>query len=90
MIRTDHNRRRARAATARQDISNVEPIARSLHAFGPHPLGELLIELCRDDADRWARVERYAGMSLALVNFLGGEEFPPRPDLRVVGGQDHG
>jgi hypothetical protein len=29
-------------------------------------------------------------MSLTLVNFLGGEEFPPRPDLRIVGGQDHG
>jgi hypothetical protein len=89
MVGMDHNRGRVCAATARQDISSVEPIARSLHAFGPRPLGELLLELCRDDADRWARVERYAGMSLALVNFLGGEEFPPRPDLRIVGGR-HG
>jgi hypothetical protein len=88
MVRTDHNRRHVRAATTRQDISSVEPIARSLHAFGPRPLGELLIELCRDDPDRWSRVERYAGMSLTLVNFLGGEEFPPRPDLRVVGGRE--
>jgi hypothetical protein len=87
MVRTDHNRRHVRAATARQDISSVEPIARSLHAFGPRPLGELLIELCRGDPGRWARVERYAGMSLALVNVFRGEKFPPRPDLRVVGNE---
>ncbi len=85
MVRTDHNRRRVRAATAGRSITSVEPIARSLNAFGPRPLGELLIELCGDDADRWARVERYAGMSLDLVNFFGGGEFPSRPDLRVVG-----
>jgi hypothetical protein len=84
----DHNRRRVRAATTRRSITSVEPIARSLQALGPRPLGELLIELRRNDPDRWARVERYAGMSLALVNFLGGEEFPPRPDLRVVGGRE--
>jgi hypothetical protein len=89
MVRSDHNRRRVPAATTRRSITSVEPIARSLHAFGPRLIGELLIELCGDDADRWARVERYAGMSLTLVNFFGGEEFPPRPDLRVVGGQDH-
>jgi hypothetical protein len=85
MVRTDHNRGRVPAATARQGISVVEPIARSLHALGPRPLGELLIELCGDDADRWGRVERYAGMSPALLVLFGGDRFPPRPDLRVVG-----
>ena len=89
MVRSDHNRRRVRAATTRRSISSVEPIARSLHAFGPRPLGELLLDLCRDDADKWALVERYAGMSLELVSFFGGEKFPPRPDLRTVGGQDY-
>ena len=83
----DHNRRRARAATAGRSITTVEPIARSLHAFGPRPLGELLLELCGDDADKWARVKRYAGMSLELVSFFGGEKFPPRPDLRAVGNE---
>jgi hypothetical protein len=87
MVRSDHNRRRVPAATAGRNITSVEPIARSLHAFGPRPLGELLLELCGDDTDRWARVERYAGMSLALVNVFRGEKFPPRPDLRVVGNE---
>jgi hypothetical protein len=81
--------RNGTACASRPTITSVEPIARSLHAFGVRPLGELLLELCGEDADRWARVERYAGMSPALVNFFRGEEFPPRPDLRVVGGQDH-
>lgn len=83
----DHNRRRARAATAGRSITTVEPIARSLHAFGPRPLGELLLDLCCDDAAKWALVEQYAGMSLGLVSFFGGEKFPPRPDLRAVGNE---
>jgi hypothetical protein len=85
----DHSRGRVPAATARQGISGVEPIARSLHELGPRPLGELLIELCGEDADRWARVKRYAGMSPALLAILGGDRYPSRPDLRVVGGR-HG
>jgi hypothetical protein len=89
MVDMDHNRRRARAATAGRSITTVEPIARSLHAFGPRLLGELLLELCGDDADKWARVKRYTDMSRDLVSFFGGEKFPPRPGLRAVGGRDY-
>jgi hypothetical protein len=85
MVDMDHNRRRARAATAGRNITSVEPIARSLHAAGARPLGELLLELCGDDAGRWARVERYADMNRTLLAIFRGEKFPPRPDLRVVG-----
>ena len=89
MVRSDHNRRRVPAATTRHSITSVEPIARSLHAFGPRLIGELLLELCRDDAERWGRVERYVGMSPTLLAIFGGDRYPPRPDLRVVGEQDH-
>lgn len=89
MVRSDHNRQRARAATAGRNITTVEPIARSLHAFGPRPLGELLLDLCCDDADKWALVEQYARMSRELVSFFNGEKFPPRPGLRAVGGRDY-
>jgi hypothetical protein len=83
MVRTDHNRRRVRAATTRPSINDVEPIARNLNALGPRPLGELLIELCGDDANRWARVDRYVGMSPTLLAIFGGDRFAPRPLLPV-------
>ena len=90
MVRSDHNRRRVPAATTRRSITSVEPIARNLHALGTRPLGELLLELCGDDADKWARVERYAGMDPSMLAIVGGDRYPARPDLRVVGGRRHG
>jgi len=88
MVDPDHNRRRARAATPRRSITSVEPIARNLHALGTRLLGELLLELCDEDAARWARVERYAGMDPSMLAIFGG--YPARPEPRVVGGLDHG
>ena len=75
MVDPDHNRRRARAATTRRSITNVEPIACNLHALGTRPLGELLLELCGDDADKWARVERYAGMDPSILAIFGGDRY---------------
>jgi hypothetical protein len=90
MVDPDHNRRRVPAATPRRSITSVEPIARNLHALGTRLLGELLLELCGDDADKWARVERYAGMNPSILAIFGGDRYPARPSLRVVGGRRHG
>jgi hypothetical protein len=80
----------APVATIRRSIASVEPVARRLNALGSRAIGELLLELCGDDADKWARVERYAGMDPSMLAIVGGDRYPARPDLRVVGGRRHG
>jgi hypothetical protein len=64
-----------------------------LHALGPRVLAEFLAELGADSyrmTDIERRLERYARLDPGIVRGLGGNRFPPRPSLRVVGGRRHG
>ena len=57
-----------------------------VHALGPRPLAELLIEIANltDRPDIVAdRVRAYADLDLAFLRYLGGDRFPPMP-LQVL------
>ena len=57
-----------------------------VHALGPRPLAELLIEIANltDRPDIVAdRVEAFAALDLAFLRSIGGDRFPPMP-LGVV------
>lgn len=61
-----------------------------LHALGPRVLAEFLAELGADTfrmTDIERRLERYAGLDPDAVRAAGGDRFPARPSLRVVGGR---
>jgi hypothetical protein len=64
-----------------------------LHAMGPRALAEFLAELGADSYRMTAiesALERYGRLDPDIVRGLGGDHFPPRPSLRVVGGRRHG
>lgn len=64
-----------------------------LHSLGPRALAEFLAELGADTfrmTDIERRLSRYAGMDPAAVRVVGGDRFPARPALRLVGGRRHG
>ena len=54
-----------------------------LHALGPRPVGELLIEVAGDERRLSEALDRYAGLGPALVMALDAREWP-RPPLRAV------
>jgi hypothetical protein len=61
-------------------------LVRRLHALGPRPVGELLLELARahgiaDDIAR--RLEVYAALDPTVVAALDGQDWPSIPPLVV-------
>jgi len=56
-------------------------VASRLHALGPRPLFEFLLELA-DGADPWSRLEKYASLDGDFLAALSGDELPT---LRCVG-----
>lgn len=59
-----------------------------LHSLGARVLAEFLTELGADSlrtVDIERRLERYAGLDPDAVRLAGGDQFPPRPTLRIVG-----
>ena len=54
-----------------------------LHALGPRPVGEFLLELSAGDPDMeitiQANLERYARLDAEMVKGLGGDRFPALP-----------
>jgi hypothetical protein len=61
-----------------------------LHAMGPRVLGEFLAELGAGSyrmTDIESALERYSRLDPDIVRGLGGNRFPPRPSLRIVGGR---
>jgi hypothetical protein len=58
--------------------------ARRLHALGPRPLYEFLLELA-DGADPWSRLERYASLDGDFIATLGGDELPTLRCVRTKG-----
>ncbi len=66
---------------------NVERV----YGLGPRVLAEMLEELGRTSLRMTAiesMVALYAPIDPAVLSALGACKFPPKPDLRVVGGQD--
>ena len=61
-----------------------------LHRLGARVLAEFLTELGADSLRMVAierRLEKYAGLDPDAVLATGGDRFPARPILRVVGGR---
>ena len=54
-----------------------------LHALGPRPIGEFLLELAAGDPDMeitiQANLERYARLDADMVKAIGGDRFPAIP-----------
>jgi hypothetical protein len=66
---------------------NVERV----HGLGPRVLAEMLEELGRTSLHMTTieqMVAFYAPIDPAVLSALGACKFPPRPDLRIVGGRD--
>jgi hypothetical protein len=86
--RSDYSRPRPSAQALHQD-PRVRRLTVNLHALGPRPLGELLLELVEVHGigdDVLDRLEVYYGLSDYAVESLGGREWPPAP-LTVLAGR---
>lgn len=83
------------ARTLKSDPQRTAPVANTsadpkfqrlvehLHALGPRPIGEFLLELSAGDPDMVAAVqvnlERYHRLDTATVRALGGDQWPGPP-----------
>jgi hypothetical protein len=65
------------------NIPRLRHLAERLHALGPRPLFEFLVEVAAG-ADLVDRLERYADLDPDVVHRLGADRMPP--SHRVVGG----
>ena len=57
-----------------------------VHALGPRPLGELLIEIATATGQRAliaGHIEEYSRLDPEVIRALGGDRFPPNV-LRIV------
>jgi hypothetical protein len=75
-----------------RDLRFDRDVAR-LHSLGARALAELLREIGAETLHMTtieAAVERYAQLDPDALRRLGGDRFPPRPSLRIVGGLHHG
>ena len=66
----------------RQDIPpppRLQHLAEHIHALGPRPLCELLVELVAAHGDDVIqRLEAYGRIDPRLLRVMGGDRFPPR------------
>jgi hypothetical protein len=56
--------------------SRAHLLAARIHALGPRPLAELLVELMAG-ADPLSRIERYAELDPAILAAVGARDLPP-------------
>ncbi len=59
-----------------------ERLIERVHALGPRPLGELLIEIASHTGQSSFiahRLEEYARLDPEIVRAVGGDRFPPMP-----------
>jgi hypothetical protein len=85
------NATRASRASDDADRRFERHVAR-LHRLGARAVCELLLEVGASTKHMTtieAALARYAALDPDTLRVLRGDRFAPRPEMRVVGGQDH-